>query len=101
MVEDTTKAQINTSAKANDGSTNDKVEQELYAKRKKIYPREVHGLFAALRTMGVEHCSVCITSFHGCSGMSVRRCCLICRNVNSISSTWCSGRRISFILHCY
>lgn len=53
MVEDTTKAQINTSAKANDASNNDTVEQELYAKRKKIYPREVHGLFAALRTMGV------------------------------------------------
>ncbi|MCK4833649.1 MAG: cytochrome c oxidase accessory protein CcoG [Gammaproteobacteria bacterium] len=53
MVEDTSKAQINTSTKANDASTNDKVEQELYAKRKKIYPREVHGLFAALRTMGV------------------------------------------------
>ncbi|MBE9563782.1 MAG: cytochrome c oxidase accessory protein CcoG [Proteobacteria bacterium] len=32
---------------------NDKVEQELYAKREKIYVREVHGLFAALRTMGV------------------------------------------------
>src|SRR5210317_2153841 len=31
----------------------DDVEQSLYAKRQKIYPREVHGLFAALRTMGV------------------------------------------------
>lgn len=29
------------------------VEQSLYKKRQKIYPREVHGLFAALRTMGV------------------------------------------------
>lgn len=29
------------------------VEQELYKKRQKIYPREVHGLFAALRTSGV------------------------------------------------
>jgi len=29
------------------------VEQELYAKRQKIYPREVHGLFATLRTLGV------------------------------------------------
>ena len=28
-------------------------EQSLYQKRQKIYPREVHGLFAALRTMGV------------------------------------------------
>ena len=53
MVENTSKAQVNTSAKANDVSTNDAVEQELYAKRQKIYPREVHGLFAALRTMGV------------------------------------------------
>ena len=31
----------------------DEVEQSLYAKREKIYPREVHGLFAALRTSGV------------------------------------------------
>ncbi len=31
----------------------DVVEQSLYQKRQKIYPREVHGLFAALRTMGV------------------------------------------------
>jgi len=53
MVENTSKAQINTSAKANDTSTNDAVEQELYAKRQKIYVREVHGLFAALRTTGV------------------------------------------------
>ncbi|OGT80751.1 MAG: cytochrome c oxidase accessory protein CcoG [Gammaproteobacteria bacterium RIFCSPLOWO2_02_FULL_61_13] len=29
------------------------VEQVLYAKRQKIYPREVHGLFAYLRTAGV------------------------------------------------
>ncbi len=29
------------------------VEQSLYAKREKIYPREVHGLFAVLRTAGV------------------------------------------------
>ena len=31
----------------------DNVEQELYAKHQKIYPREVHGLFATLRTSGV------------------------------------------------
>jgi cytochrome c oxidase accessory protein FixG len=49
MVENTSK--VNT--KANDASANDAVEQELYAKRQKIYVREVHGLFAALRTMGV------------------------------------------------
>ena len=33
--------------------SSDEVERSLYAKRQKIYPREVHGLFAALRTMGV------------------------------------------------
>jgi cytochrome c oxidase accessory protein FixG len=32
----------------------DSVEQDLYQKRKKIYPREVHGLFAALRVTGVS-----------------------------------------------
>ena len=31
----------------------DDVEKSLYAKREKIYPREVHGLFAAFRTAGV------------------------------------------------
>ncbi len=41
------------STKANDTKSGDDVEQSLYAKRQKIYPREVHGLFAALRTMGV------------------------------------------------
>ena len=49
MVEESSR--VNT--KANEAATNDVVDQELYAKRKKIYPREVHGLFAALRTMGV------------------------------------------------
>ncbi len=29
------------------------VEQALYAKRQKIYPREVHGIFARLRLLGV------------------------------------------------
>ncbi len=29
------------------------VEQDLYQKRQKIYPREVHGMFAALRVAGV------------------------------------------------
>ncbi|TDY03943.1 cytochrome c oxidase accessory protein CcoG [Thiohalophilus thiocyanatoxydans] len=29
------------------------VEQELYAKHQKIYPREVHGIFATLRIIGV------------------------------------------------
>lgn len=31
----------------------DDLEQALYAKRQKIYPREVDGLFAAMRTLGV------------------------------------------------
>jgi cytochrome c oxidase accessory protein FixG len=31
----------------------DDVEKSLYAKREKIYPREVHGLFAAFRASGV------------------------------------------------
>ena len=31
----------------------DSIDQELYAKREKIYPREVHGLFANLRVLGV------------------------------------------------
>ncbi len=30
------------------------IEQDLYQKRKKIYPRQVHGLFAALRVSGVS-----------------------------------------------
>ncbi len=34
-------------------AASDEVEQSLYAKRQKIYPREVHGIFAALRTSGV------------------------------------------------
>ncbi|MDJ0834681.1 MAG: cytochrome c oxidase accessory protein CcoG [Gammaproteobacteria bacterium] len=37
-------------AKATDTET---VEQDLYQKRKKIYPREVHGIFAAMRVAGV------------------------------------------------
>jgi hypothetical protein len=36
-----------------DNRPGDDIEQSLYAKRQKIYPREVHGLFAALRTLGV------------------------------------------------
>ena len=36
-----------------DIKTADSVEQELYAKRQKVYPREVHGLFAGLRVAAV------------------------------------------------
>lgn len=34
-------------------SSEQAVEQELYAKHQKIYPREVHGIFATLRILGV------------------------------------------------
>jgi cytochrome c oxidase accessory protein FixG len=40
-------------ARVNDARVNDEVERSLYAKRQKIYPREVHGLFAALRSIGI------------------------------------------------
>jgi len=40
-------------AKVGDARLDNEAEQSLYHKRQKIYPREVHGLFAALRTMGV------------------------------------------------
>ena len=33
--------------------TTEQVEEELYAKRQKVYPREVHGIFANLRLTGV------------------------------------------------
>ncbi len=36
-----------------DTAAADTVQQSLYAKRKKIYPREVHGLFAWMRAAGV------------------------------------------------
>ena len=35
------------------GTADEQVSQSLYAKAEKIYPREVHGLFARLRTLGV------------------------------------------------
>ena len=37
----------------NESATDTGVEDELYAKRQKIYPREVHGVFAGLRALGV------------------------------------------------
>ena len=36
-----------------DLSRPDEVEQSLYAKREKVYPREVHGIFAAMRWLAV------------------------------------------------
>ena len=35
------------------GQSDEHVEKSLYAKQEKIYPREVHGMFARLRTLGV------------------------------------------------
>jgi len=43
---------MNEDTKNTDAALDD-VEQSLYKKRQKIYPREVHGLFAALRSFGV------------------------------------------------
>jgi cytochrome c oxidase accessory protein FixG len=37
----------------NKPESNDSVGQELYAKQEKIYPRQVHGMFANLRVTGV------------------------------------------------
>ncbi|MBT7950855.1 MAG: cytochrome c oxidase accessory protein CcoG [Gammaproteobacteria bacterium] len=37
----------------NDSAREKEIEQALFAKREKIYPREVHGLFAALRIASV------------------------------------------------
>jgi len=53
MSETTSKTEKPAGAPVADLKLSKDVEQSLYAKRKKIYPREVHGLFAALRTMGV------------------------------------------------
>ena len=38
----------------NEPGTDTGIEDELYAKRQKIYPREVHGVFAGLRVLGVS-----------------------------------------------
>jgi len=38
---------------AGNRQTDEQVQQSLYAKQEKIYPREVHGLYARLRTLGV------------------------------------------------
>jgi len=38
---------------ATPGNADEQVEKSLYAKAEKIYPREVHGLFARLRVLGV------------------------------------------------
>jgi cytochrome c oxidase accessory protein FixG len=46
-------AEANTHTTAGAGAGDEQVAQSLYAKAAKIYPREVHGLFARLRVLGV------------------------------------------------
>jgi len=41
------------SGTADDRPSEDQVSRSLYAKQEKVYPREVHGLYARLRTLGV------------------------------------------------
>jgi cytochrome c oxidase accessory protein FixG len=53
MSESTSTIKKSVDSAEEDFKLSEEVEQSLYAKRKKIYPREVHGLFAALRTTGV------------------------------------------------
>ncbi len=43
-----------TDTKESTSNQPDEVQQSLYAKREKIYPRQVHGIFAALRASGVS-----------------------------------------------
>jgi cytochrome c oxidase accessory protein FixG len=43
----------NNQAAATDAAEKGPIEQDLYQKRKKIYPRQVHGLFALLRGSGM------------------------------------------------
>ncbi len=54
MTESSKKDPVPNASQANRAaSSQTEIEQSLYAKREKIYPREVHGLFAALRVLGV------------------------------------------------
>ena len=49
MVEEASKA----NSKVSDANASDDVEQSLYAKRQKIYPREVKGVCGGVRNNGV------------------------------------------------
>jgi hypothetical protein len=60
--------------------SDEQVEQSLYARREKIYPREVHGLYARLRTLGV----LGLLGIY-CAGTATRRSCWTCRRASSIS----------------
>ena len=51
--------------RAPDAEPADEVQQSLYAKREKIYPREVHGTFAGLRVWPCWSCSGCTTACPG------------------------------------
>lgn len=54
MTESSNKDPVSKTTQSNRAASSEtEVEQSLYAKREKIYPREVHGLFAALRVLGV------------------------------------------------
>ncbi len=53
MSESASETEASADTTAVDNKLSKDIEQSLYSKRKKIYPREVHGLFAALRTTGV------------------------------------------------
>lgn len=46
-------ARADTKTSAGAGSPGDAGHDELYAKHQKVYPRQVHGIFATLRTLGV------------------------------------------------
>jgi cytochrome c oxidase accessory protein FixG len=46
-------ADANRKPAVGNGSADDHIAKSLYAKAEKIYPREVHGLFARLRVLGV------------------------------------------------
>ena len=62
------------------------IDDALYEKRQKIYPREVHGIFATAR---VAAASVLLGIFYllpGSSGTAARPCCSTCRRASSTCS---------------
>ena len=76
----------------------DDVEKSLYAKREKIYPREVHGLFAAFRASGV---AILLGFYYIVPWLQWDERQAVCLNVSFMFLIWCSGRRISFISPYY
>ena len=79
----------------------DEVEQSLYAKREKIYPREVHGMFAWLRTSGV----LILLGFYyiipWLQWDERQMLCLICQQESFTYLVWFSGHKIFSISHLY